>query len=159
MKKIFIALIVLMNCGGSNHIYTPIFSPGPITWVYKMKADYSNNVPVILSEDKSEIIQYPHPTDLKKGDEFLKPISLKKGYWLDQKGINLTVAFTKYSYEEYALLKEAPSIHDLYAAIIDKSPLDELWNCGNKTLYNSLTDQLNAIIKSGQMEKKCKRLI
>src|ERR1035437_9891940 len=103
---IFLAMIIAgCNSGGkmisSNKKggFSPDFSTGPPTMVYKTKADYSKNVPVTLSDDKSVIISYPAPIDLKPGGSFATPTLLQDGYLLDNRGINAKVAFLKMTYE------------------------------------------------------------
>ena len=45
----------------------------PIVYVYKTKADYSHNVPVLMDQSKSRIISYPHPNDLLIGGKLCLP--------------------------------------------------------------------------------------
>lgn len=40
-------------------------STSPIVYVYKTKADYSHQVPVIMDEARTRILSYPAPGDLK----------------------------------------------------------------------------------------------
>ena len=56
---------------------------GPNILVYKTKKDYRKLVPVILSEDKSQIVSYPDPHDIKTGGDHMLPITLHKGYLMD----------------------------------------------------------------------------
>ena len=140
----------------TNVAFTPDFnSSGPPALVYKTKADYSNLVPVILSDDKAVIVSYPHPTDVKIGDAMKTPTALKNGYWLDNKGIGKNVAFLKLTYSEYAALKEAPGIDAMMGMIVDKDPLTEMCNCGNKSALTSPVEQLNNLIDSGTLRVKC----
>lgn len=142
--------------GKTNVAFTPDFkTSGPPALVYKTKADYTNLVPVMLSDDKSVIVSYPHPTDVKQGDVMKTPTALKKGYWLDNKGIGKNVAFLKLTYAEYATLNEAPSLDEMMSMIVDKDPLTELCNCGNKTALTSPIEQLNNLIDSGILRTKC----
>lgn len=126
--------------------------------VYKTKKDYNNLVPVLLDDDKTQIVSYPDPKDVKIGSGFLLPISLQNGYLLDKKGIGLNVAFLKYTYEEYSNLKSLPNLQELYKNIIDKNPLIELCDCGNKSEYQDLEVQLNDYIDQGIVRIKCKLL-
>src|ERR1044071_4992028 len=110
----FFALVLFFSCritvhsDKTNHkvvskepakdsVLSPQFTPGPPAIVYKTKADYSNYVPVILSEDKSKIVSYPDPKDVQSA----APVKLKNGYLLDNRGINKNVAFLRWTYEEY----------------------------------------------------------
>ena len=135
----------------------PIFTPGPQTIVYKTKNDYSNLVPILLSDNKKEIISYPHPSDLKVGNSYVFPTFLKKGYLLDNRGISKNVAFLRYTYEEYASLKNAPTLKELYENIIDKDPLVELCDCGNRAAFTNITMQINKLIDKKKLETTCKK--
>ena len=68
-------------------------STSPIVYVYKTKADYSHQVPVIMDEARTRILSYPAPGDLKMGNGLRLPTVLNKGYLLDNKGIGPNVAF------------------------------------------------------------------
>ena len=46
--------------------------------VYKTNMDYHDLVPVILSEDRSQIVSYPAPDDLRRSGELTLPIALEK---------------------------------------------------------------------------------
>jgi hypothetical protein len=127
----------------------------PHVLVYKTKANYRNQVPVLLSDDKSKIVSYPGPGDLKTGGALALPVLLHKGYLLDKRGIGPNSAFTKYTYEEYSHLTNFPSIPELYNTIADKNPLAELYDCGVRNNDKNSVDQLNKIIDAKQLKKKC----
>ncbi|MDZ4667204.1 MAG: hypothetical protein SGJ00_04900 [bacterium] len=157
MRKLIILLLVVAACKGQNKAtFTPDFVTGPPTIVYKTKADYRNFVPVLLSDDKSEIISYPHPSDIKVGEEYAKPSLLKDGYLLDNRGVGQNVAFLNYTYEAYAKLEEVPSLKDLYAHIVDKDPLLEMCNCGSMKGLENREQQLNKLIDQKKLRKVCK---
>jgi hypothetical protein len=136
--------------------FTPVFTAGPPVLVYKTKGNYNNLVPVLLSDDKSEIVSYPHPKDLKTGSGYPLPVILKDGFLLDNRGIGKNVAFLKISYEEYAKLENAPSLKELFDKIIDKDPLTELCNCGIKTAFTDEVNQLNYLIDNKKLRSTCK---
>jgi hypothetical protein len=98
--------------------------PGPQTIVYKTKKDYYNLVPVLLSDDKTEIISYPHPIDIKVGDTYVTPTKLNEGYLLDNRGIGKNVAFLNMTYEQYSKLDRVPTLEELQNMIVDKNPLE-----------------------------------
>jgi hypothetical protein len=155
--SILIISCILLSCKSNNKAaFKPDYSPGPSAIVYKTKADYSKNVPVILSADKSEIVSYPHPTDIKSGDLFQYPTVLKGGYLLDNRGVNENVAFLKLTYEEYSKMPEAPSLEILYSLIIEKDPIIKICDCGNKKAFNNLTEQLNTLILKNKLLTVCK---
>lgn len=126
--------------------------------IYKTTKDYSHNVPVILSDDKTQIVSYPHPSDLIFDNRLALPSALNNGYLLDNRGIQKNVAFLKYTYEEYSKLKDVPPLQDLYKAIIDKDPLTELWDCGSKATYADVQKQLNESIDKNLLSEKFKRI-
>jgi hypothetical protein len=123
--------------------------------IYKTKADYDPLVPVTLSGDKSQIVSYPHPADVKTGGEFPLPTRLNNGYLLDNRGVGKNVAFLKLSYEEYSNLKAVPSLKDLYDLIIDKEPLVELWDCGAVGAGGEVAVKINEIIGQGKLQTVC----
>jgi len=158
--------IILMSFAGCKTVKEPVSEPkvnsvyalGPSAIIYKTKSDYYNLVPVTLSEDRSKIIAYPHPSDLRKGDGLAKPTVLADGYLLDNRGINQNVAFLRYTYEEYSKIKDIPSIEELYMNIIDKDPLLEICNCGLKSSYKNIEEELNRLISSEKLYETCKIL-
>ena len=124
----------------------------PAVVIYKTKKDYSQNVPVGLSEDKMKIVSYPAISDVKIGGKYPYPTQLEDGYLLDNRGISQNVAFLSYTYEEYAALPATPSVSTLMEKIIDKDPLIEIHNCGNRSQYNNLIKELNEMIRSGKFK-------
>lgn len=124
----------------------------PTVVIYKTKQDYSLNVPVGLSEDKMKIVSYPAISDVKIGGKYPYPTQLEDGYFLDNRGISQNVAFLSYTYEEYAALPATPSVSTLMEKIIDKDPLIEIHNCGNRSQYNNLIKELNELIRSGKFK-------
>jgi hypothetical protein len=124
----------------------------PAVVIYKTKKDYSQNVPVGLSEDKMKIVSYPAISDVKIGGKYPYPTQLEDGYLLDNRGISQNVAFLSYTYEEYAALSATPSVSTLMEKIIDKDPLIEIHNCGNRSQYNNLIKELNEMIRSGKFK-------
>lgn len=169
MKTIFVVIIIfcLVGCSSSkgttekgekSSSFTPTYIPGPHALVYKTKKDYYNLVPVILSEDKSQIISYPHKSDLIVGSEYSLPTILHRGYLLDNRGISKNVAFLKLTYEEYFNFEEIPTIQELFEYIIDSDPLIELCDCGNRTTFKNMVVQLNELIDEDLLEDKCKKM-
>ena len=143
----------------SNEITTEIemdFSVGPPIIIYKTKVDYSQNVAVTLSDDKLKIISYPHPTDVFYKRKLAYPIKLDNGYLLDNIGININTAYLSLTLKEYSQYKELLSLKELYKLIIDKNPLTEFYNCGNRQNLTNDLIEINSIIKQGYLGKcKC----
>ena len=121
----------------------------PHAFIYKTRKDYSKNVPVILSNDKTRISSYPDISDVYYNGKLAYPTALEDGYWLDNKGIGANVAFLNYTYEEYSKLPKTPSAKDLYKRIIDKNPLVKMVDCGVRYNYKDETAALNSLIKEG----------
>jgi hypothetical protein len=127
----------------------------PPALVYKTRKDYSNNVAVILSDDKKTIVSYPDPKDITKENNYLKPTKLKKGYLLDNRGVGPNVAYLKMTCAQYAALPKAPSLNALMKMIIDKNPMTELYNCGNRYVYKNVAGDLDSVIQAGKLKKAC----
>ncbi|HNW75455.1 MAG TPA: hypothetical protein PKJ28_01065 [Bacteroidales bacterium] len=131
--------------------------PGPPCIIYKTRADYSDKVPVELTADKSRLSSFPDVADiLSKGDRTL-PTQLADGFWLDNRGIGPNVAFLKFTYSDYRALDETPSADNLFQQIIDKDPLLEMYQCGNRSKYVDIVNELNVIIRSGKLAN-CRKL-
>ncbi len=162
MRYFVITVIALfmISCGSSKKTGNSDFdfTAGPPTLVYKTKADYSKNVPVILSEDKSMIVSYPHMSDLSYKGEMAYPKELDKGYFLDNRGITENVAFLSVTYSEYANFEELPTADELFVLIIDNDPLTELYDCGNRNQWKDPELKLNEIINKKKL-KKCKKIV
>lgn len=155
MKYLILIIIFSLNfaCNSLEQVNnTQVVMPSAPVMVYKTSNNYFNKVPIILSADKSKIVSYPHPTDVKKGNNYTIPTRLKKGYLLDNKGISLNVAFLKLTYEEYSKLNNTLPIDELKSMIIDDNPLLELYYCGYKSDFNNLEKQLNKTIRKGKLD-------
>lgn len=145
-----IALVAL-----TQNVVAQSFVTGPQAIVYKTKKNYRNLVPVMLSDDKSQIVSYPAPSDLKTEDGLATPAKLSKNYWLDNRGIGKNVAFLSMTYKEYAELKEVPSTTAMYQMIVDKDPLVSLCECGLRSQYKNPVKELNKLIKKKKLKTKC----
>lgn len=165
--SIILIFVIVAGCTAGNklsgqaepqeNMVKPQFLAGPPALVYKTRKDYSNHVPVLLSQDKSRIVSYPDPKDIRaKQGDFPLPSVLEEGYLLDNRGIGFHVAYLKMTYEEYAALPEAPSRETLMNMILDKDPLTEMYNCGNRQVFKDVVNDLNALIRTGQMKDLCK---
>ncbi|HET8572937.1 MAG TPA: hypothetical protein VFL76_03615 [Edaphocola sp.] len=143
--------------GPSNaSIQTPLPSgsqiTGPAVIVYKTRNNYNDLVPVELSADKTRILSYPDPKDVRSRPG---PTVLDNGYLLDHRGIGKNVAFLKITYEAYAKLTETPPLDSLQAWILDKNPLLEIYDCGRRYHDTNLKAELNTLIQSGQLRQTC----
>ena len=125
------------------------------TIVYKTKKDYRHLVPVTLSDDKQSIVAYPAPSDLTIDGKLAEPTKLKRNYFLDNRGIGANTAFINMTYSEYAALKEVPTLEDMYAMIVDKDPITEMCNCGERTKYDDPKKDLNKLIRKKRLKQNC----
>ncbi|MFK5857473.1 MAG: hypothetical protein QM503_15190 [Bacteroidota bacterium] len=139
-------------------IITIDHSAGPTTFIYKTVGDYINLVPITLSDDKTKILSYPHPKDVYYKGKLAVPTQLEDGYLLDNRGISANVAFLNITYEEYSKLDKAPSTDELFEMIVDKNPLTDLYNCGNRYQYKDEVIELNIIISEKQL-KQCRKMV
>ena len=130
----------------------------PPVIVYKTRNDYFDKVPVILSEDKTRIVSFPDPLDLKINGNFVYPSKLIYSYLLDNRGINQNTAFLKFSYEQYCTMDTIPAADRLFNYITDSNPFVEIYQCGHRGNYYEIITELNALILSGKI-KDCKNLI
>jgi hypothetical protein len=157
LNKYLICLCLLPllagSCRNSKVSMTPTqeqipldFSAGPPTVVYKTKHDYTDKVAVTLNADETEIVAYPHPRDISKRGNAIKPTVLAQGYLLDNQGLNERAAFTRYTFAEYAALTKVPSLTELKASIIDKEPFVEICHCGNRNQFKTIEADLNRLI-------------
>lgn len=132
--------------GGEQVIKENVDYTGAPTTIYKTTKDYSKNVPITLSDDKSKIVSYPAPSDIYYKGELSYPIELANYYLLDNRGVSINTAFLKYTYDEYSKLKEVPDLKTLYNLIIDKNPITEMYNCGNRYRFKDEVQELNSVI-------------
>lgn len=149
-------ILIAFSCNTTAKL-VPASDNAPLM-VYKTKADYSKLVPVILSADKSEIVSYPHPNDIKSGDDLRLPLKLKKGYLLDQQGINAQVAFLSMTYQQYARMSNPLNLDSMFALIKDADPLLELYQVGVHGEYEDPEKEINALIKKGELAGKGQKL-
>ena len=120
--------------------------------IYRTHDDYSQYVPVTLTDDGAAIASYPAPTDIYYRGALARPSALADGYWLDNRGINTHSTFIKVTYEQYAQLSSVPAAADLYKLIIDKTPLTDIYDLGPRGQYKDEVKEVNAIILAGKLK-------
>jgi len=125
---------------------------GPPAIIYKTKEDYADKVPVTLSEDKSEIANYPGIKDVFYKGELAYPTNLNDGFLLDNRGLDKNSAFLNITYEEYSKLEKVPSLVEFNEMILDKDPFTEMYHCGSKFDYKDIIAELNEIIDKGNFD-------
>lgn len=89
----------------------------PKATAFQMNGDYADNVAINLNPDGS-LAYFPAPTDITEAS---RPVDLGNGWWLNRQGISGRSVFTRYTFEEYAKLKNVPSVEELKKAIIPGS--------------------------------------
>lgn len=153
--KLFASLIlisgILASCCTAKKAETakPIAGvgiPGPKVIIYKTTNDYSRLVPVILSDDKMSIASYPDIKDVFINGVLAYPTRLHDGFMLDNRGISANVAFIRLTYEEYSKLPATPTPVELLKMIVDKQPLTVMYNCGPRSAFNEVENELNTKI-------------
>jgi hypothetical protein len=123
-----------------------VSAPGPRTIIYRTHGDYFDKVPVILSSDKSTLLSFPAPADLKYQGRPALPTELAGGFLLDNRGIDENVAFISMGYEEYIALEKTPDAAEIMGMIIDSDPLEVMYDCGLKQQYANDLESLNSLI-------------
>lgn len=88
---------------------------------FRMSGDYADNVAVTLNADGT-FAYFPDPSDITEAS---RPLDLGNGWWLNRQGISSRSCFTRYTFEEYAALKEVPSREQLKEAIIPGARVTE----------------------------------
>lgn len=164
---ILVVVTVLFSCSSTkenkkaetmNDTVKPAAAPSPPAIIYKTKADYYYNVPVTLNEAKTKIVSFPDFSDLKRNGEFVYPTRLANGWLLDNRGIGKNSAFLRFTYQDYYNMDNIPSADRLMNYITDKDPFTEMYDCGLRGNYDNITEEINEVITSGQLDA-FKRLI
>jgi len=137
---------IYQKAGGHRYL-------GPQAIIYQTRGDYSKNVPVTLSADKTKIVSYPAPQDLYTAGVLAYPTELAKKYWLDNRGIGPNTAFLKLTYEEYAKLGAAPGPDDLYKLIIDKDPITHMYSLGPRARFKNLVTEADSLIEHHKLKE------
>lgn len=161
---VFIISILLIGCKGGEKVAKNEISGEDLVRynsqaraiIYKTNGDFYNKVPVIMNEERTEIVSYPAPSDLLLDGKPVYPAKLKKDFLLDNRGINERVAFLSFSYEEYSKMESAPEMSVLMTSILEKYPLTEMYDCGKRAEYKDLILDINVLIDRGLTN--CKKI-
>lgn len=146
-------LLLFMSCKTKQATTTNTAQTSESAIVYKMKKDYSKNVPVTLNENKTSVVAYPGPKDIFYKGKLAYPTALDKNYFLDNRGIGLNTAFLKLTYEEYAKLNQAPALAEMMSMLIDKDPFLEIYNLCARAQFTDEAAQLNKLITKDGLKK------
>ena len=136
-----------------------ISASGPDAIIYKTRGDYFNLVPVILNEEKTEIVSFPAPGDLTYKGKPATPYILADGFLLDNRGITENAGFLSITYEEYSAMADTPGAGELMEKIVDSDPFISMYNCGKRQLYKNEIDELNAHILDNDFDSFVKLTI
>ncbi|MCK5824123.1 MAG: hypothetical protein KAG96_01820 [Ichthyobacteriaceae bacterium] len=154
MIKLLIALlIVFTSCNLNKQLSTMANNQAPLV-IYKTKADYSNNVPVVMDSSKTKIISYPSMRDVLYNGKVVSPISLKENYLLDNLGVNTNSVYTSYTLKEYSELSVVPTLDVLMKSIIDDDPFLEMFSCGKRNNFTNVKD-VNVLIDDLKLNVNC----
>ena len=124
----------------------PLASAMPRAIVYRTGADYADKVPVNIDTRSGAIVGSPDPRDLHAAS---MPLPLAEGYLLDRRGISPSVAFTSFTYAEYAALQAPPTMEQLKKSIINKHPIVEMYQLPISAADAAAdTAKVNAFIKA-----------
>lgn len=134
-----------------------VATPSAPCIIYKTRGDYSQNLPVILTDDKSQIASFPDVADIKRQGERVYPTMLEGGFLLDNRGIDPNVVFLTLTYDEYGNREKTPGASELMSMILDRDPVTEMYRCGNRGDFADIVTDLNTLIQSGQLSK-CQRI-
>ena len=133
----------------TNQSVKTVSVPGPKVIIYQTVKDYSNLVPITLSDDGKSIISYPDVKDVYYNGTLAYPTQLNKGFLLDNRGINQNVAFLNLTYEAYSKLPVTPSPDELMKMVIDSKPVKTMYSCGVRSTYKDIEKELNSKIDAG----------
>lgn len=150
---LIIAVLALTGCKTADNAAPVASTPArpatvtaPDAIVYRTSGDYAALVPVTL-DNRGEIASYPAVSDIKHSR---RPLALAEGYLLDRRGIGLHVAFTSYTYDEYAALPGTPSRAQLRESIVARSPLTAMYRLPMSVAQAEAdTAAVNALIRAG----------
>lgn len=95
----------------------------PKAVVYRTNGPFSDNVPIVMSASRKEIVSFPAPSDIHSD---VAPVELAEGYLLDRHGIGINSVFTRYTYDEYSELPAAPSLNRLRQMVIPGAIVTDL---------------------------------
>lgn len=102
--------------GATRPAYVPMAS------VFRMSGDYANNVAVGVGSD-GRLTYFPAPTDITENS---CPVEIGNGWWLNRQGIGKGYRFTRFSFSEYAALKQVPTTEELLESLIPGAVVTEV---------------------------------
>jgi hypothetical protein len=148
LHKFFVIAFLVIACSCNK-----IKDRDSTIWVYKTKNDYSKNVPVELSIDKSKITSIPGLIERW-------PVMLIEGFSLNG-SLGPNTAYLSLIIDEYNKLDIKPSVDTLFKLIIDNDPYIEFYQRNDDNgmfrdengAYGIDTIFINELIKRNELEK------
>lgn len=125
--------------------------PGPQAVIYQTKKDYSEFVPVNLTDDKKSVESYPDIKDVFMNGELAYPAKLNGGFFLDNRGITANSAFLNITYKEYSELSATPSPEKIMTMIQEKDPFICIYKCGLRASFQEIEKELNGKIDANDL--------
>jgi hypothetical protein len=125
LTYLVLPMALISSCNKQNSettLVVPESLPGTVLSVhkvpqataFKMSGDYSNYVAVTFDAN-GRLLYYPAPGDITN---YSKPIDLGNGWWLNNQGLSANSVFTSWTFDEYAALKNTPSVDEIKASIL-----------------------------------------
>lgn len=159
-----ITLLLVSGCGASKDNVTRATTPSPeliaapvtvregrtpaaiaMARIYKTNGDYRDKVPVTLNADRSALVSYPAPTDLRTG----LPVTLADGFLLDNRGVGVNTAFTRWTYSEYEALAAPPSPAEIMANLIPEARVTEIYEMPFASGTPDAAARCDSLIRAG----------
>lgn len=150
LHKLFVLVFLVIAC-----FCNCIKDKDTTIWVYKMVNDYSENVPVRLSVDKTKIMSTSGSCNSRW------PVLLVDGFSLNGSMGPNTAYLSLKCKEEYNKWEIKPSPDSLFKLIIDKNPFIEFYQRSDDNgmfrdengAYGIDTTFINELIKKNELEK------
>lgn len=100
-----------------------------VYYVYKTRYNYTELIPVMLNDSKTEIVCMPTKENLKSADGRLSyPQPLSNGYFISKNiDLNQNIAFLNLTIEDYIKADKLPNAEDQIKYVKDFEPFRELY--------------------------------
>jgi len=125
--------------------------PGPQAVIYQTRRDYSDFVPVNLTDNKKSVESYPDIKDVFLNGELAYPTKLNGGFFLDNRGVTRNTAFLTITYKEYSELSATPSPEKIMTMIQEKDPFICMYKCGLRASFHEIEKELNEKIDANDL--------
>lgn len=182
MKKwtiITISILILILIGVIIYSSLSNKTEGTDILVFKLSKDYSQNIPVGLSPDKSKIVAFKDSGDIynyySARGHFPSPVNLSEGYVFNIP-FGKSTAFLNLTFIDWVNVSNfkyspAPGSPEMYQMIEEKDPYLEIYSCKvsvideeslfhglSESQISSIANELNNIIDSNKLNSQCRRI-